>query len=129
MDVRQFSLALFVVVEIAYFFSYLFFRYEGHAELYQITFYLNVATWLTFIVSAAFAWQSFPFRWLRVALAFIIFWFVPSIALLTISYGLAKNGFAMIWIEISFAAITALKIAFAMVIYRYGHPANIDQPA
>ena len=114
---RDISAIVFGVLEIAYFFAFLFFDYGNWTALFRVTLYLNVASWLAFIVLAAMVFDPFSYKWVRVMIAFIVFMTVPAVFSLAATKLLTTMSAAKLWFELTFVITTALKLGIAGCIY------------
>lgn len=109
--------AVFGVFEVSYFLAFLLFQYEDRTELYAIASYLNVASWLAFLLLAYSVFRPLNYRWLRVILAFVVFMVVPAVFSLAVTKMLASADAAKLWFELAFVATTALKLGIAGSLY------------
>jgi hypothetical protein len=86
--------------------------------------YLDIASWLAFIVFAAAAFKQFSYRWLRVIVAFLVFYFLPIAG--AVLYARNTHLIPLEWMFVSFRVLLlglfAVKLAIAGFSYVWsGH--------
>jgi hypothetical protein len=82
--------------------------------------YLDIASWLAFVVFAAAAFKQFSFRWLRVIAALFISYFLP-VGILLLPYAKFNYLIPLDWLFTSVSIVVAagqlLRLAIAGFIY------------
>jgi hypothetical protein len=82
--------------------------------------WLDIASWLAFIVFAVTAFKQFTYRWLRVIAALLVFFLLPfaSAALFVRTTSrVVTIDWMLVWLSAELIGIGAIKVAIAALIY------------
>jgi hypothetical protein len=82
--------------------------------------WLDIASWLAFIVFSATAFKPLTYRWLRVIAALLVFFFLPfAVAALFVrtTARVVPIEWMLVWLSAELIGIGAIKFAIAALIY------------
>jgi len=116
---RDISAVIYVSVEIVHAVGAVLLWGAFWSSPYVYVGYLDIASWIAFIVFATAAFKQFSFRWLRVIIAFLVFYFLPIAG--TVLYARNTLLIPLEWLFVSLRVVLfglfAVKLAIAGFIY------------